>query len=432
MEQKTRYEEWADEWERRALATGPADLDAAEVAARACYRACGLPEPGAVLRFGSPLGAVYGGRLAAMFSYYGGLDEEAQRVVNRLVDGAVTAPAEYAELVPTAQTTQVNSGWFSNNANLIHNNVWFDRGVSFVTSLSTHEYWWLESTQNNRWDDSDVYEALAAARDALTRASAADIRNEFLNKVRTSLSLQLGSRVHNPVGGVINRTIRRYLDGRADRAVHNAEHRGRSILCEVGGHVATNAYLRDICKWRSNTQLCPNLQEAVLLNSGWSWWHNDVCALSDRPRALRRDGEGRLHCEDGPAVAYPDGWSIYAWHGAVVPGGWLEEPEALTPEAALTWRNVEQRRAACEILGWNAILSTLNARSINKDRDPEIGELVEVELPNMGRERFLRVHCGTGRQFALPVPPDVETALQANAWTYGFGPKEFTKPEIRT
>lgn len=73
----------------------------------------------------------------------------------------------------------------------------------------------------------------------------------------------------------------------------------------------------------------------------------------------------------------------------------------------------------------------LNATTIEKDADPEVGELVEVDIPDIGRERFLRVRCGTGRRFALPVPPEMTTALQANCWTYGIDETEFN-PEVRT
>ena len=62
-----------------------------------------------------------------------------------------------------------------------------------------------------------------------------------------------------------------------------------------------------------------------------------------------------------------------------------------------------------------------------------IGTLLEVDIPDIGREKFLRVLCGTGREFALPVPPDMKTALQANAWTFGMDdPNELLNLEIRT
>lgn len=163
--------------------------------------------------------------------------------------------------------------------------------------------------------------------------------------------------------------------------------------------------------------------------------HEDFCIVSDFPEFIKIDAENRPHCENGPSHRWRDGWALYHWHGVSIPAEWIENKAALTAQTALTWPNIEQRRVACEILGWSAILSALNAKTIDLDGDPEIGELVEVDIPEIGRERFLRVLCGTGRQFALPVPPDMKTALQANAWTFGYdnaGFAEFVKPEIRT
>ena len=73
----------------------------------------------------------------------------------------------------------------------------------------------------------------------------------------------------------------------------------------------------------------------------------------------------------------------------------------------------------------------IDAFVIDKDNDPEVGELVSVNIPGIGQENFLRVTCGTGRKFALHVPPNMETSRQANAWTWGLGPDQY-EPEIRT
>ena len=69
---------------------------------------------------------------------------------------------------------------------------------------------------------------------------------------------------------------------------------------------------------------------------------------------------------------------------------------------------------------------------IDEDDDPQVGTLVEVSLPDAGKELFLRVVCGTGRRFALPVPQTVKSAVEAQAWTWGLDTSEFQKPEIRT
>ena len=159
---------------------------------------------------------------------------------------------------------------------------------------------------------------------------------------------------------------------------------------------------------------------------------DDFCIVSDFPEVLKVDDQNRPHCQDGPSHRWRDGWSLYHWHGVQVPEEWIMKPGHLTAKMAITWENIEQRRAACEILGWAKILKELKAKVIDRDGDPEIGELVEVNLPDIGKEKFLRVLCGTGREFALPVPPEMKTALEAQSWTWGLTPEEFKIPEVRT
>ncbi|MCC8949326.1 hypothetical protein H8A97_30545 [Bradyrhizobium sp. Arg62] len=74
----------------------------------------------------------------------------------------------------------------------------------------------------------------------------------------------------------------------------------------------------------------------------------------------------------------------------------------------------------------------MNAKTIDRDPDPQIGELVEVKLPDLREKaKFLRVRCGTGREFAIGIPPHITKALDAQAWIVGLEPSDFVKPEIR-
>lgn len=163
--------------------------------------------------------------------------------------------------------------------------------------------------------------------------------------------------------------------------------------------------------------------------AGWVMPYTAICFVSEQPQFLHLDENARLHCEAGPAIRFPDGFEIYAWHGTQFPKEWIKtKPSASN---ALYWNNTEQRRVACEMLGWDTILNKLDVVTIDKDSDPEIGELVSVDIPGIGEEKFLRVRCGTGRDFTIPVPPKMKTALQANAWTWGLSPRQY-KPEVRT
>jgi hypothetical protein len=155
--------------------------------------------------------------------------------------------------------------------------------------------------------------------------------------------------------------------------------------------------------------------------------------ITDRPRILRRDDQNRLHCEDGPALEYRDGFAIHAWHGTRVPTEWIEDRPSLTAKIALTWPNVDQRVVACsEILGWHNIINSMSARIIDADDDPQIGRLVEIDLPDHGPQKFIHARCGTGREIAVMADARATTILEAQAASYGLSASDFIIPEIRT
>ena len=147
--------------------------------------------------------------------------------------------------------------------------------------------------------------------------------------------------------------------------------------------------------------------------------HPRFCIVSELPEFLHRDEGGRAHCSDGAYCRWPSGRELYYWHGTQVPAQWLTDTKALTAAEVLACTNVEQRRAGAEIVGWSKILADLKADIVDVDPDPLIGTLLQVDLPEAKGQRFLRVRCGTGRDFCIPVDPGLKTALAANAWTYG-------------
>lgn len=172
----------------------------------------------------------------------------------------------------------------------------------------------------------------------------------------------------------------------------------------------------------------------LIENSYWIFQKNEsnLFIVSRRPKLIKLNDDRVIHNETGPAIEFQDGNKIYAWNGVVVPDHWIEEKDSLKPEEILKWENIEQRRCGCEIVGWHNILNKLNAVVIDEDPDPEIGVLLEVNLPDVGKEKFLKVLCGTGRTFALPVPPNMKTALEAQSWTWEIDSIDFIKPEVRT
>jgi hypothetical protein len=192
---------------------------------------------------------------------------------------------------------------------------------------------------------------------------------------------------------------------------------------------AYGTFYRDHC----GLDIAPEALTAAedVTECGWWWPHKEFVIVCDRPVRLQRDDRGRLHSGDGPAIAWEDGWGVYSWHGTVVPHEWIEQRESLAPETVLHWSNTEQRRAGCEILGWDRILSSLPHRVLDADPDPEIGTLIEIDLPDSPGERFVRARCGTGRWIYYGAPPEASTALEACAASYQLASEEY-RPEVRT
>jgi hypothetical protein len=200
--------------------------------------------------------------------------------------------------------------------------------------------------------------------------------------------------------------------------------------CHDANWLGFYQYFRDVL----GIKACEKLDGLIDLahHCGWLNMYYDTVVFQDRPKHIKLDDQNRLHCEYGPAILYRDGYSVYAWHGVTIPSEWITNKGELTAKIALTWVNTEQRKAACEIIGWATVLRELNAHTIDSDEDPMIGTLLEVDIPDIGEEKFLRVLCGTGREFAIPVPPNMKTALEANAWTYGLEGNLLRDLEVRT
>ena len=159
--------------------------------------------------------------------------------------------------------------------------------------------------------------------------------------------------------------------------------------------------------------------------------------ISDRPEILLVDDQNRPHCETGPFCKWRDGTALYSWHGIRIPSNWIDDKKSLTPQIALTWKNVEERRAACEIIGWANVLEDKSLKPKIIDQDlPHIGTLIQVDLPDAPQQWFIKYQCGTGRWFAESVnDKSFDTALKANAGGNGYrgvgNPEDFI-PFART
>ena len=166
---------------------------------------------------------------------------------------------------------------------------------------------------------------------------------------------------------------------------------------------------------------------------GWIFPYKEVCLASERHVICRLNDAGVIHAENGPAIAYPDGFEIYAWNGTRLPRKWVMERETVDPYEVLRDENVERRAAGAACIGWPRMLSALDHKVIDHDPDPDHGDLIEVRLPGLPEPgRFLKAECPRNGTIMEEVPNTVRTVLEAQAWRVGMRPEDFTYPERRT
>jgi hypothetical protein len=175
------------------------------------------------------------------------------------------------------------------------------------------------------------------------------------------------------------------------------------------------------------TYLAPNAAHSLVhfnqLVSGY-WLGKAVALVVRRPNVLTLDEAGRLHCATGKAMEYRDGWGFYAWHGVEVSERVILAPERLTREDFLRERNLEVRRIIQERMG-SRFVWELEGKYI--DGGPP-GVLYEVELPGDPERvaRYVQVQdASTDRYYFLRVPPTIQTAAEAVAWSFNLSVQEY-------
>ena len=180
---------------------------------------------------------------------------------------------------------------------------------------------------------------------------------------------------------------------------------------------------RQLDMWRDVAQSCC-----------WWWAYENYVIVSERPTTVAMDERGRIHSHTGPAVAFADGWKVYASHGVRLPEYIIERPSEITVKKIEKEANVEIRRVMVEQYGAAKFLTDSGAKKIHED---DYGVLYRKEMPGDEPMVFVDVVNSTAepdgsfRKYMLRVPPDTKTARAAVAWTFGKTEAEY-EPAMET
>ena len=195
------------------------------------------------------------------------------------------------------------------------------------------------------------------------------------------------------------------------------------------------------------------------------WWANKYfCIACERPKKIRLEND-QLHCTDGMAIEYSDGWGLWMLHGVrVTKEIVMTSADDIDCKIILTEKNAEIRREIIRKVGIDRVIKNLGAKTVEKkmitipaqyeykndcDCDYECEhkkekvyipeKLYEYELLNFdiidGRYRpYLKMQNPSVDTIHVEgVHPDCKTIQQALSWrNFGRTDIDFVNPIILT
>lgn len=374
VEQLSRIRAIRDEWFAVGTRTGPADRTAAQAAITALYRQVGAAAP-TVVWADSPLEAVRivaarrGGRVS--------LRHRLQQAVESELS-SLDEPS-WATLLDAVRGDEAAMRWAS---------VWSQLGTNPAAAL-----WSATRTSLGQSLETSVGVTLAAA-------------------LRAELG-ELASGHDDPVRGDI---VDDALWGQQDAgwiAFHDARRR-------LGMATFTASATAHLDRWADLARSC-----------GWWWPYEGLCVASERPAVLRLEpwplhDAHRLHCADGPAMRFGDGWQVHAWHGTRVPSSFVDGDWSVAD--ILAEPAFEVRHRAIQRMGWDRFLTGAAFAETARAPAPEDGGmLVLYDVPDrlFGQPARMLVwtpadpgHDGDLTAFAMAVPAALADPVAAFDWTW--------------
>jgi hypothetical protein len=397
-EQLAQMPQWVDKWTKIGLSTEPANFEKAIQAGLECYKLINAPPPGLILTFDSPYACVLGGIYGEQF---------------------------FSVLMNQVENQTMNQVW-DQVENQVRNQV-RDQVDNQVMNQTMNQVW---DQVGNQVDNQVRIQVRNQVRSQVESQVWDQVGNQVRNQVRSQVESQVWNQVWNQVrdqvGNQIENQVENQIENQVRDQVGNAVYQYRGSQLWAGWY-AYVSFLRDVCNWKNDSLSSFYWDEQLALHSGFTWWHPNVFSVSNRPELITFNQNKVLHNAKGPAIKYRDGWSIYAWNGVNVPQEWIEKPNDIDIKKELSG-NIERRRALTEIIGWPKIFASLQATKLQQD---EFGILYQANLPDAPKQKFVKVLCGTGREFIIPVPPEVQTAAEAVAKTYNVDITKY-QPEVRT
>ncbi len=159
--------------------------------------------------------------------------------------------------------------------------------------------------------------------------------------------------------------------------------------------------------------------------------------MCERPIRISLDERVRLHNTDEKAIEWPDGYGNYALSGMKIPGEFITNPKSITPHLVATQPNAEIRRALIALYGEERFIKDANGHVVSHGKNGAklwTCEFRPHDNAEFNDEPFQMVEVinstpepsGEFKHYFLRVPPDIQDADEAIAWTFGMEQQAYT------
>ncbi len=343
-EQTARMPEWRDKWIAIGLSTERADRARFEAAIPTCYAAAQLSPPKRVVWVTSPIVMALAAPIAAHILGKGdavddAVDDAVYDAVYDAVSGAVDVAVDVAvhRAVRVAVYDAVHRAVRVSVYDAVHDAV--DVAVNGAVDVAVRGA--VDVAVSVAVDDAvhgAAYDAVHGAVYDAVRGAVYDAVNGAVNDaVNGAVDDAVDDAVYDAVSGAVDDAVYDAVSGAVDEIRKNWFNFIGGQFWVSGWYWGSPAYVsffREVCGLELSDDMAARAQayEATAASACWWWPHTDFVMAVERPTHVDRDAQGRLHSETRLAIAWPDGWGVYSWHGVRVPAWLIEHPEQITAE----------------------------------------------------------------------------------------------------
>lgn len=256
-----------------------------------------------------------------------------------------------------------------------------------------------------------------SVRDSVEDSVRASVWDSVLASVRASVLASVGASVGNSVWALV-------WDSVWDSVEDSVRDSMDAFIFgqQDAGWIGFYNYFLEVC----GIEKCRKLKPFMDLAEEVNWWapFKKICLVCEKPTICKLKGT-QIHCEDGPAIAYQDGFEIYALNGVHLSKEIVMTPaNQLSCGLVLKETNADVRRELIRKIGITRIISELGAQELDSWKDYK---LLLLDLKDGRHRPYLQMKNPSIEAVHIEgVPPDIKTVKQALAWRNGL--EEYIEP----